>query len=83
MTSKRVPAEIRAANGLLWAFDSLYVAVNDYEKKMDSGVYRLTDSNGDDQARPGREIEDFVYCRHAGIMGCMPSFSARTKNPST
>ena len=46
---EKVPAIIRAANGLLWAFDSLYVAVNDYEKKMDSGVYRLTDSNGDDQ----------------------------------
>lgn len=46
---EKVPADIRAVNGLLWAFDSLYVAVNDYEKKMDSGVYRLTDSNGDDQ----------------------------------
>ena len=46
---EKIPAKIRAANGLLWAFDSLYVAVNDYEKKMDSGVYRLTDSNGDDQ----------------------------------
>ena len=38
---EKVPAKIRAANGLLWAFDSLYVAVNDYEKKMESGVYRL------------------------------------------
>ena len=46
---EKVPAKIRAANGLLWAFNSLYVAVNDYERKMDSGVYRLTDSNGDDQ----------------------------------
>jgi putative heme-binding domain-containing protein len=46
---EKIPADIRAANGLLWAFDSLYVAVNDYEKKMESGVYRLTDSNGDDQ----------------------------------
>ena len=46
---EKIPADIRAANGLLWAFDSLYVAVNDYEKKMDSGVYRLTDSNRDDQ----------------------------------
>jgi putative heme-binding domain-containing protein len=46
---EKIPANIRAANGLLWAFDSLYVAVNDYEKKMESGVYRLTDSNGDDQ----------------------------------
>ena len=46
---EKIPVNIRAANGLLWAFDSLYVAVNDYEKKMESGVYRLTDSNGDDQ----------------------------------
>ena len=46
---EKVPAKIRAANGLLWAFNSLYVAVNDYEKKMESGVYKLTDSNGDDQ----------------------------------
>ena len=45
---EKVPAKIRAANGLLWAFDSLYVAVNDYEKKMESGIYRLTDSNWDD-----------------------------------
>ncbi len=43
-----VPADIRAVNGMLWAFDSLYVGVNDYERKIDSGLYRLTDSNGDD-----------------------------------
>ena len=46
---EKVPAKIRAANGLLWAFGALYVAVNDYERKMDSGVYKLTDSNGDDK----------------------------------
>ncbi|MAN38208.1 MAG: heme-binding protein [Opitutae bacterium] len=46
---EKVPAKIRAANGLLWAFGALYVAVNDYERKMESGVYRLTDSNGDDK----------------------------------
>jgi putative heme-binding domain-containing protein len=45
---EKLPAEIRAANGLLWAFDALYVAVNDYEKKIDSGLYRVTSSKGDD-----------------------------------
>ena len=44
-----VPADIRAVNGMLWAFDALYVGVNDYEKKIPSGLYRLTDSDGDDQ----------------------------------
>ena len=46
---EKVPAKIRAANGLLWAFDALYVGVNDYQKQMESGLYRVTDSNGDDQ----------------------------------
>ncbi len=46
---QKVPADIRAVNGMLWAFDALYVGVNDYEKKIPSGLYRLTDSDGDDQ----------------------------------
>ncbi len=46
---EKMPAEIRAANGLLWAFGALYVGVNDYEKKIPSGVYRITSSKGDDQ----------------------------------
>ncbi len=45
---KPVPAEIRAVNGMVWMNDALYVGVNDYEKKIPSGLYRLTDSNGDD-----------------------------------
>ncbi len=46
---EKMPVEIRAANGLLWAFGALYVGVNDYERKIPSGVYRITDTNGDDQ----------------------------------
>ncbi len=46
---EKVPADIRAVNGMLWAFGALYVGVNDYERKIDSGVYRLTDSDGDDK----------------------------------
>ena len=45
---KPVPADIRAVNGMVWAFDALYVGVNDYEKKIPSGLYRITDSDGDD-----------------------------------
>ena len=43
-----VSANIRAANGMVWAFGALYVVVNDFEKKMQSGLYRVTDSDGDD-----------------------------------
>jgi putative heme-binding domain-containing protein len=45
---EKVPAEIRAVNGMLWAFGALYVGVNDYENKIPSGLYRLSDSDGDD-----------------------------------
>ncbi len=44
-----VSANIRAANGMVWAFDALYVVVNDFERKMQSGLYRVTDTDGDDQ----------------------------------
>ena len=46
---EKVPAEIRAVNGMLFAFGALYVGVNDYESKIPGGLYRITDSNGDDQ----------------------------------
>ncbi|WP_395749604.1 family 16 glycoside hydrolase [Prosthecobacter sp.] len=45
---QKVPADIRAVNGMLFAFGALYVGVNDYEKKIPSGLYRITDSDNDD-----------------------------------
>ncbi|MFP6584533.1 MAG: cytochrome C, partial [Candidatus Hydrogenedentota bacterium] len=38
-----IPARISGAQGMLWAFNSLYVHVNDGGK---SGLYRVTDSDG-------------------------------------
>ncbi len=38
-----LPAKITSAQGLLWAFDALYVDVNDGGH---SGLYRVTDSDG-------------------------------------
>ena len=46
---EKLSVEIRAVNGMVWAFGALYVGVNDYEKKIPSGLYRITDTNGDDQ----------------------------------
>jgi putative heme-binding domain-containing protein len=46
---QKVPADIRAVNGLVFAFGALYVGVNDYEGKIPCGLYRITDSDGDDQ----------------------------------
>ncbi|WZO95926.1 c-type cytochrome [Isosphaeraceae bacterium EP7] len=42
-----IPVEIGEAQGLLWAFDSLYVVVNS-GGKFPTGLYRVRDTNGDD-----------------------------------
>jgi hypothetical protein len=46
---EKIPAKVGMANGLLWAFDSLYVVVNNYEKPADNGVYRVRDTDGNDE----------------------------------
>ena len=56
---EKVPADIRAVNGMLFAFGALYVGVNDYEKKIPSGVYRITDSNGDDMPDKVEILREF------------------------
>ena len=44
---EKLPIDMGKAHGLLHAFDSLYVMVN--ENGKDNGLYRLRDTNGDDQ----------------------------------
>lgn len=41
---EKLPVSLSGAQGLLWAFDSLYAVVNGGDK---SGLHRLTDTNGD------------------------------------
>ena len=43
-----IDAPIGEAQGLLWAFDSLYVVVN-RGRRYESGLYRVTDTNHDDR----------------------------------
>ncbi|MCA9091821.1 MAG: heme-binding protein, partial [Planctomycetaceae bacterium] len=45
---EKINVDIGEAQGLLWAFDSLYVVVN-RGGKYESGVYRVLDTDGDDQ----------------------------------
>jgi putative heme-binding domain-containing protein len=56
---EKVPAEIRGINGMLFAFGALYVGVNDYEKKIPSGVYRITDSDGDEMPDKVEMLREF------------------------
>lgn len=56
---EKVPADIRGVNGMLFAFGALYVGVNDYEKKIPSGVYRITDSNSDEMPDKVEMLREF------------------------
>lgn len=56
---QKVPADIRAVNGMLFAYGALYLGVNDYEKKIPSGLYRVTDSNSDDMPDKVEMLREF------------------------
>ena len=70
---EKMPVEIRAANGLLWAFDALYVGVNDYEKKIPSGVYRICDTNNDDQLDKVELLRGIKAGGDHGVHAILPS----------
>jgi putative heme-binding domain-containing protein len=46
---ERIDLDIGSAQGMTWAFDSLYVMVNSTNTAYASGLYRLRDTNGDDK----------------------------------
>lgn len=66
-TILKVPAPIKAANGLLWAFGALYVGVNDYANAANSGLYRVTDSDGDDQLDKVEKLRDITARGDHGV----------------
>ena len=49
---EKLDIDVGRAQGILWAFNSLYVVVNNSEDAKEgrqSGLYRVTDTDGDDQ----------------------------------
>lgn len=65
---ERLAVEMGAAQGLLFAFDSLYVNVNDQSGRgaREGGVYRLTDTDGDDQFD---KVEHLIPLNNGGEHG--------------
>jgi len=53
---ERIPAAVTGAQGLLWAFDALYVVCNG---GPGSGLYRVTDSDGDDTLDKVEKLREF------------------------
>jgi putative heme-binding domain-containing protein len=53
---EKIPAKITGAQGLLWAFDALYVVCNG---GTGSGLYRVTDSDGNDTLDAVEKLRTF------------------------
>lgn len=66
-----INVDIGEAQGLLWAFDSLYVSVNK-GKKYDGGLYRVRDTNGDDQLDSVEVIRKLVGSGEHGPHAVLP-----------
>ncbi len=54
-----IPVEIGEAQGLLWAFDSLYVVVNT-GGRFASGLYRVLDTDGNDELDKVQMLRKFI-----------------------
>jgi putative heme-binding domain-containing protein len=54
---EKIPAAVTGAQGLLWAFDALYVVCNG---GPGSGLYRVTDSDGNDTLDKVEKLRDFA-----------------------
>ena len=54
---ERIPVPLTAAQGLLWAFDSLYVVCNG---GPGGGLYRVTDTDGDDTLDKVEKLRAFA-----------------------
>lgn len=70
---EKVPADIRAVNGMVWANDALFVGVNDYEQKIPSGVYKITDSDGDDNLDKVELLRAIQSKSDHGVHALMPT----------
>jgi putative heme-binding domain-containing protein len=67
---ERIPAAITSAQGLLWAFDALYVVCNG---GPGSGLYRVTDSDGDDMPDQVEKLRGFDGGGEHGPHAILPS----------
>ncbi len=54
--SRTLDVPVSAAQGMLFAFDSLYLSING---GPGSGLYRLRDTDGDDQFDDVKKLRDF------------------------
>ena len=75
---KKVDVNIRAINGMVFVDGALYVGVNDYEKKMQSGFYRISDTNGDQELDKVELLRAFDSKSDHGVHAIVPASDGKS-----
>ncbi len=70
---KKLPVNVRAINGMTFAFGALYAGVNDYEQQMTSGLYRISDSNDDGDLDKVELLRAFESKSDHGVHKVLPT----------
>ncbi|MDF1861073.1 MAG: DUF1080 domain-containing protein [Verrucomicrobiales bacterium] len=69
----KVPVNIRAINGMIFADGALYAGVNDYEQKAQSGFYRISDSDNDGELDKVQLLRAFESKSDHGVHAIVPT----------
>lgn len=69
----KVPVNIRAINGMIFADGYLYAGVNDYERKTTSGFYRIADSDNDGELDKVELLRAFDSKSDHGVHAVVPT----------
>jgi glucose/arabinose dehydrogenase len=70
---KKVPVNIRAINGMIFADGHLYAGVNDYEQKTTSGFYRISDSDDNGELDKVELLRAFESKSDHGVHAVVPT----------
>jgi putative heme-binding domain-containing protein len=70
---KKVPVDIRAINGMVYVDGALYAGVNDYERKTQSGLYRISDTDGDSVLDKVELLREFNSRGDHGVHAVVPT----------
>ncbi len=78
----KVPVEIRAINGMVFSQGAIFAGINDYEQKMQSGFYRISDSNNDDQMDHVELLRAFDSKSDHGVHAVVPTQQGTVTDPT-
>lgn len=70
---KKLPLDIRAINGMVFVDGAIYAGVNDYARQMQSGFYKISDSNGDGELDKVTLLRAFDSKSDHGVHAVVPT----------